>query len=138
MSDPSESDDRIRDSINGSPLDPQRDLPALALQAAAERRDLERCHRVPGLHLHGSHYGVRKEGGDDDEAVRRWAAIAIAGRASALSDLGIDQGASSRTGIMIGGLMCGSRHALGFESCLLLDGRIVECQHDAIREEHLS
>ena len=48
------------------------------------------------------------------------------------------QGASSMTGCMISGLAVEIGRAVGFESCWLLDGRIVGCQQDAIREECLS
>lgn len=44
---------------------------------------------------------------------------------------------NSRVGCMIGGPAWSFPRALGFERCLLLDGRIVRCQHDATREEHL-
>ena len=48
------------------------------------------------------------------------------------------QETSSMTECTISGLTVGIEHAHGFKSCLVLDGRIVGCQQNAIREEYLS
>jgi hypothetical protein len=65
-------------------------------------------------------------------------AVTLQAAAEQCSILGIDRDANTSAGCMIAGTAWSFRRAHGIDRCLLLYGRIVRCQHDAIREEHLS
>jgi len=137
MCDSIEHDGRILDTMKETHASLGGDLPAVALKAP-ERRALERrlgCRRF--ISTEATTAFVKKATVSSFVARLR-SRFPGQGPLTHFLPSAMDQGANSRTGYMIGGLVVGIGRALGFDQCLLLYGRIVGCQQNAIREECLS